>query len=125
MQALEKARNDNERMLLRERARQFPPPYAIGDEEKKSVVETTALSGRREEDQTSPGEVVRQLQGQDAALLASTERVVGAWNEMQTTITVGMDGAGLLPMAREMWRRLMEWKRGSSRTHRWTTGLQA
>eukprot|EP00808_Paulinella_micropora_P013291 g53168.t1 len=37
MQAIDKAGNDNERMLLRERARQFPPPYAIAEEIRRRV----------------------------------------------------------------------------------------
>eukprot|EP00808_Paulinella_micropora_P003147 g18297.t1 len=88
MQALDMAINDNERMILRERARQFPPPYANATEEKKTVTATRPVSGGEREDQMGPQAVVRRGQGQGQAS-TSTERVVGTWDEMKITITVG------------------------------------
>eukprot|EP00808_Paulinella_micropora_P012357 g77688.t1 len=44
---MERAGNDNERMLLRERARQFPPPYAIVEEMKTASVTSMGTRGRR------------------------------------------------------------------------------
>eukprot|EP00808_Paulinella_micropora_P000772 g47584.t1 len=76
MQALEEAKSDNHRMILMERSRRFPPPYAIANEEKKTVVGTSAISGGTEEDQTGPDEVIRHLQGQEERP-ASTGRRVG------------------------------------------------
>eukprot|EP00808_Paulinella_micropora_P015172 g64136.t1 len=91
MEALGKARNDNERMLMRERARQFPPPYAIAREEKKAIGTASTVPGGGNEDQTGPDVVIRRHR-QQKGTEAPAGRMVGAWNEMGTTITVGMDG---------------------------------
>eukprot|EP00808_Paulinella_micropora_P012461 g4410.t1 len=61
MQAMERAGNDNERMLLRERARQFPPPYAIV-EENKTVSVTSTGPREGEEEQTGLQSVIRRGQ---------------------------------------------------------------
>eukprot|EP00808_Paulinella_micropora_P011877 g49178.t1 len=88
MEALAFAVNDNERMIMKERAQQFPPPYAIAQEEKKTMVATSVMPSDGGEDQTGPLSVIRRDRG-PREQTTQVERKVGTWEEMKTTITVG------------------------------------
>eukprot|EP00808_Paulinella_micropora_P012719 g34667.t1 len=87
MEALALAVNDNERMIMKERAQQFPPPYAIAQEE-KTMVATSVMPSDGGEDQTGPLSVIRRDRG-PRKQTTQVERKVGTWEEMKTTITVG------------------------------------
>eukprot|EP00808_Paulinella_micropora_P021401 g82654.t1 len=79
MKAMERAGNDNERMLLRERDNPAAIRYC-----------------EEEEDQTGLQSAIRR--GQVSSGVAATgERKAGTWDEMHTTITVGVDGGECLP----------------------------
>eukprot|EP00808_Paulinella_micropora_P024093 g78294.t1 len=88
MEALALAVIDNERMIMKERAQQFPPPYAIAQEEKKTMVATSVMPSDGGEDQTGSLSVIRRDRG-PREQTTQVERKVGTWEEMKTTVTVG------------------------------------
>eukprot|EP00808_Paulinella_micropora_P024472 g15455.t1 len=100
MEALEEADTENQRMILRETARQYPAPFSYPPEKKRQRTSQDVEEAKevKEAQSVSPGAQLPQ-QRQDEQL-GGQARTVGPWDQLNTVITIHRDLTEVEPVPR-------------------------